>query len=678
MLPETHPLIAAATKPLADNAEQQLAANAMLEENFDPESPAILTTLTRLEESGEKRRPANWKIVLWLVTLTCLSLAIYSHTPEIRLAVSMYNWSLFEPPELAPLPSGLSEHERLLLGNPELEPVEQKRLLHLHAPDNPAYFAEYAGAYASENESLPPGYFETVARIAPENSYFLYFAAAETGKRSYEKVRTSLTSSKPRIIDGVKLGPAFREQEYTITDQAAFYEAMALIRQAAKLPDFQTYTGTMMAEQSDILPSGTLAEFMHSLFCSYSPVGSFISLRCVADLMDARAEELSKAGGKEEFLDLARQREAFMSALADNGDVTLVGELIYTVIGSATAVGFHASAERLGLAEQAETYRLQKDAFQAMKDSRSIRAKTDPEPFPAEHSSNLAGSSLLMLHQQTSPAPPINKTDLKPLRMAEHEAATRLWMTSAALILLLACLPVYLFRFVFPRIIRIPAKKFTVLLRPIDWVWVVLPGIVFPLIIHLTISRLTPLGGREYGINHFLYLFPGIHLLAIAMNLLLAPALLLRWRLSKRLSPFGTGAKGGRISGLVLLAILIWSLAALPVLVRFGQGERILIGLCFVPMLWVTNVFLNAVHCILGKAQKRLIRATASAALPTAYAIGIIVLCATLPVFIASEKHWVAKDTLYHINPNAENLGAYEFRVAALKRKEINTILGFE
>ena len=675
MLPKSHPLIEAAVKPLTDNAEQQLAAKAMLEETFEPDHPGVAAALAGLEAGGEKRRAAIWKITLWSVAGIALALAIYSHAPEIRLVDSVSHASLFDLPEPPPRPSDLTDRELLLLGDPALDNLEQRRLLHLYDPDNPAYYAEYVGAYASENEALPPDYFETVARIAPENAFFLYFAASQVGKHSFDKVRFGSSPNKPRIIPGGQLAPAFREQEFSITDQAAFDEAFALIAKAAELPEFRTYSSTMMAERSGILPDETMAEFMHSLVHVYSPASGIISLRLVADLMDAQADELSKTDRKEDFPVLVQQREAFMSQLARNKDTSLVGELVYTVIGSATAVNFHGAADRLGLAEMAEIYRRQRDAFQTMKDGREIRRKKDTDPVTEERAAVIAGTTLPVVRGQVFSPPPISESDLKPMRLAEHDIATRLGITSVALILLIGCLPVFLFRFLSPRTVRIPAKRLACLLRPVDSVWVFLCGIALPIAVFLAINRLTPLGGREYGLKHFLFLFPGIHLLAIAMNLLLAPALLLRWRLSKRLAPFGLGSGGGRISSIVLSAILLWSLAALPLLVRFGLSHPALIGLSAVPLLWVGNVFLNTIQGIIGKPQQRIVRTTAAAALPMAYAMSIIALCATLPIPISSEKHWVPQDTLFRIDPDAPDLGAYEFKIAAQVRKEINTIL---
>jgi hypothetical protein len=61
-----------------------------------------------------------------------------------------------------------------------------------------------------------------------------------------------------------------------------------------------------------------------------------------------------------------------------------------------------------------------------------------------------------------------------------------------------------------------------------------------------------------------------------------------------------------------------------------------------------------------------------------AYPITIIFLCALTPIYSGGEKRWLAQETLLRIDPDAPDLGAYEFTVAAQKRKEINAITGVE
>lgn len=674
---ETHPLIEAAVKTLAGNAEQHLAAKELLQATFNPHDPNTAETLKRLENADKRRFLAAEMLALWAMTGITLLLAAFTQLPEIRALCKSHTLSFMGLVETPPLPPGLSEKERLLLDDPAWPPLERKRLLQLIDPGNPAYYSEYVFEHVSQKQQLPQDYLETVSKIAPDNAFFLYYAAAQTGRDAI-KENPSSSSAKPRSKGGVRLSPIPHEKEFSITDQEALDQSMALIAKAAELPRFQTYECAMMMERSRAFPANTMADFICSLMHIYGTSSGSIHLVNVGKLMSARAEQLSKTGNKEDFLVLAHQRNAFLSGLASNKDSILVGELVFGTIAFNTSLNFHAAADRLGLVELADTYRKQRDAFLAEKDRRDIQRSAAVTSFPEQNSSLVASLSLPFVGTQVASPPPITAEDLKPLRLAEHDIASRLGMISAALILLLACLPVFLFRFAFPRVVRLPAKRLAVLLRPADWAWVFLCGIVLPITLYLIINRLTPLGGRDYGLDHFLFVFPGIHLLAILLSLLTAPALLIRWRLSKRLSPFGFDTSYDKPTGILLLLLLGWSLAAYPVLVRFGDTIPTRIAVCSVPVLWLGNILLNLVLAVIGNPSQRIARTTTSIALIPAYAMGITALCMTLPIFITSEKHWVRQDSFFHINAEAPDLGAYEFKIARQKKKEINAILGFE
>jgi hypothetical protein len=65
---------------------------------------------------------------------------------------------------------------------------------------------------------------------------------------------------------------------------------------------------------------------------AYGGTTGMIQLRHVADMLSARAEQLSKSGRKEEFIVLAKQRDAVIAHIGRNPDTNLIGELVYAVI----------------------------------------------------------------------------------------------------------------------------------------------------------------------------------------------------------------------------------------------------------------------------------------------------------------------------------------------------------
>jgi hypothetical protein len=684
VIPETHPLIEAVTEPLAANAERRLAAHAFLGEKFEAAHPGVAEATARIEAAGRRKFAGLRKALPWMLAVVAIAAVIASHAPTFHFAKTVYNFELFEPWVKPALPAGLTEDQRLLLGDSKLDDLEQKRRLYHSAPQNPAYFAEYVQAFLAENETFPPNYIETATRIAPENAFLLYFLAGQTGKKTYSKNSRTGSSPPVRTVDGVRLGSLPREAEFTITDQAAFEEALKLVEKASTIAGFETYTNEMTCARLRLLPVGNMAEFGRSLIYAYGTTAAgIIHLRNVADLLNARAEQLSKSGQKEEFISLTKQRNAFVAHLGRNPDVLLVGELVHRVIAVSTLTNFQAAAERLGLTEIAESYRKQGVAFQEEKDRLEIRANKEEDPFPEDKASSLHRLTLPMVARQVTAPPPLSEADFEPMRRAEHELLGGLGILAIAICLPLAALVVFLFRFTATPMIRVPAKRMAGVLCMADWAWVIGFGVVLPILCFLLVTRFTPLGGREYGATFFVFTFPGVQLAALLLALLIVPAILVRWRLSKRLAPFGFGDRFTVPLALAVMAMIaVWSLAALPVVEQLTKVDLLnhftFAALAAPPVLCLCLLFANALRSILGKPAARLAQcATAIAVLP-AYPIAILLLCALTPIYSVAEKRWLAKETLLRIDPDAPDLGAYEFKVAAQKRKEINAITGVE
>lgn len=681
MIPETHPLIESITEPFANDAERRMDARIFLGKTFDPTHGGVPNAISRLQLAGQRRFSVLRKVVPWTLAATLLAVAVCWNPSHVLYTLQVYNAPSFDFTGKLPLPSGLTEAGRLLLGDSNfMDALDQKQRLHLLAPENPAYFAEYAQEFVSEKELLPPDFAETAAQLAPTNSFFPYFAAGLIGKESISKNRGG-TASPPRIVDGVRLSAPLREAEFTIKDQVAFDAAMDLIVKATELSDFETYTKSMIAARTRLLPVTDLAQLTHALTHAYGTSSGIIRLRNVLDLLCARAEQLSKSGRKDEFIALIKQREAFINHLGRNPDINVIGELVHLVIAAGTATNFRFAAERLGLMEIAENYRKQGDAIREHRDQRTIRNAKKGDFYPnQDQASFLSRQTLLLISRQVSFPPPISAADLEPMRRAEQEFASRLGVIVTAIIILFAGLVVFLFRFITPSMIRHLAKRMSGVLGMADWIWVIGLGVLLPLSVFLIATRLTPLGERQYGESALHFLFPGVQLVAFLLGLLIVPGIIVRWRVGKVLAPLGLADRFTiPLFGGALTLIFVWLFAALPLLARVGMGSYTVLGVIAAPPAFCLFLaFVNALRSVFGKPAARLLQcATAVAVLP-AYPIAIIALCSLTPLYFAWEKHWIAKETLIRINPHALDLGAYEFKVAAQIRKEINTITGNE
>lgn len=677
MFPETHPLIEAATKPLADNAEQRLAANAMLEENFDADDPEVPENLSRLEKADGKRFPRLWRICLHIcagVAFLLLAIPAVKIRNGLRDLQSLASYGYSEEPKIR-TPENLTPDQRLLLGDPDLPELRQKELLHLSAPSRPDFHTEYAGKFFSENDKLPEGYLETSARIDPENSFPLYNAAARDGGDSFEKVMP--TATKPaRYVGSKKLREIPDETVWKINDEEEFDAALELIAAASALPRFDTYETSLAEARFPLFDQDRLIPRIRTLGYFAGQSTQIISIRKVADLISAKAYFLSLEGDTTGFLELFAQNEAFLAQLLRSPGTHLVGELVYAVSAAGTAHAFHFGAERLGLPELAEKMQVRRKAFIDDANARSLRE--DPmSDIIADKGSVLTFLSASGLSGQVASPPPFDPDALTPGRLAENDIYSTVLLPVAVALLGLAALAAFLSRSLLPRPLKVLSKRLDLLLRPIDWAWVA-AAVIVPTAFTLLITRYTPLGGRDFNLRHNQMLFPAVHYFLIILLLLTIPPAVIRWRLGKRLGAFGLAVRL-RPAFAILPAIgFLALLTAHPVIGHFSISTEspTILPLAFLAALWAASIPVGFGSMYFGKKESRIVKATSVAALPAALSLAIILLAALVPVFRASAEKRVARDDFSRVVPKGFN--AYEAEIARQKRKETKAILGLE
>jgi hypothetical protein len=678
MQPEIHPLIAKLTESLASKPEQRSEACALLSEKFDHTHVEVKNTLSILESNQRRRFPRFRMVLLWMLAIFVFFFALVTKKADFAFSRMMYDFDFLDPLPKPEISAKLTTEQRLLLGDSKLDDLAQKRQLHIHAPKNPVYYAVYVAAYLSKNENLPPNYDETVASIAPNNALFLYLKAASIGKKAYRK-NPSGTKAKPRIINGVRRGSLPQEIEFTIIDQVAFEHSLKIIAQATSLPSFESYFSKMITAKQLPLSIRNLREYLASIMYFYGTADfGIIRTRHIADIMNARAEQLSKNASKDEFVALAKQRDAFITHLGRNPDICLVGELVHSVIAMATAKNFEAAATRLGLNEIAVFYGKQSQAFAEERDRRDAKNSTQNDENILKRGSILHQLSLLPVRNQLIAPPAIDAADFEPLRRAEYDFLNGVSVILIAQMLIPASLLIFFLRFLFRVGIRYPARKMAHVLNPLDWVWVITLGVFLPILCYVIVTHLTPLSGREYNFTYFQFLFPSIQIVALLLTILYAPIVIVRWRLAKRLAPFHLGDRFTvRVSLFTLALILLWSFTALPLVEYFGIKNCVLLfALSLPPIFSIAVILAHLFRAIFGRFASRITECATTIAVLPAYPVAIVMLCLVSQLYSAGERNWITKERLLRLDPKAPDLGAYEFKVAAQKRAQINEITG--
>lgn len=671
------PLVEAAVKTLSDNAEHRLAAISILSETADSKHPAALEAIARWKEIDSAKLPFLWKAVLCAAAVAAAAWIVSSQWYERGVIDSFGSQSFFYLPDPPPLPN-LSPQQALLLGNRDLPELDHEKALLATDPENSAYFAEYAQTYVSKWRTLPEGYLETVSRIAPDNSFFLYLAAASINDRVIEKEPTPGPSPPPRIVDGVKLSAAPVERNFRIVDQAAFDGSLRLLEAADKLPDFETHWKAMLQARSRLVPhTGTLSERLYGILAHFHS-GGILFLRRNADILSARAQQLSREGDVDGFLKLVEIRNNFIRKLAASSETTAASELALAATAGGTAEYFHYAAGRLGLDGLSSDFLKESIALREAHDRYKIRNHRTNTDWIDDRASSLVAFSIPMTISLADSIPPLTNRDLAPSRYADHARVMRIGLAAVALAILAVSLPVYFFRRMFPLAVRKIAARLVQLLRPGDWLFAISLGVVLPVAALLLFNRFSGLGGREWAVARFEGLFPGVHLIAILFISLLAPAVLIRWRLARRIAPLGIPCRPGLFSCMALLGMVGLSIGAYPFAIRFGMEGTALHALAAAPAFWLATVLWNALRAIIGKAAERISLAATSMALFPSYAVAVILISLLLPVFKSSEANWLSKDTIHNLDPDLPDFGSYEIRIAAQKRKETRAILGLE
>jgi hypothetical protein len=268
--------------------------------------------------------------------------------------------------------------------------------------------------------------------------------------------------------------------------------------------------------------------------------------------------------------------------------------------------------------------------------------------------------------------PPLTDDDLKAGRLTDHEFFSRACCLTAWLFFAVCLGMVALFRFRLPAVARRLVPRIRMLLRPVDYAWLIGGGILLPYAYMMVINRFTPLGGRDWSIRGL----PMAQFLGMALLMLVVPVLVARWRLSRRTAVPGFG--GGR-SWMAWLAV-VCAVVFIPLAGWIAPGEYQrdiyqpwVLGLLAVPAVWLLVASLRA---LFGRAKARLLaRGVIARALIPAYATAMLLMAAAAPGHKTAERYWFQRDAIMRMDPAFPAMSPYEYKVARQLREEIREIL---
>ena len=672
-------LIEAAVHPFADNAEMKLAASRLLETLDSPDSTAE-SAIQRWHQIDSRRRKPLIRIALFCILAIISAIILTASIRQVIGYQKIAGWFFSDdfygdfpkPEEL--IGQNLTRDQKLLLFGDSSATSRDLRAKALwdSEPDNPAYFAEYAAAYQSETGKLPPDFLATARRLDPDNAWFTYVAAAALAKNSCKDLLPA------PLADGTV--PPFT---WEISDPAKLAAVMALLREAPGQSRCENYQSHLLQKRIPLLPQTDLLENLNSTYAiNHIRVSDNIRVNMLSLAICAQSWQLGENNDIESFRLLLADSDLFLRRMLDLEAPTMLDTVVLRGTTKIMTNHLIPAAEKLGLSAEAKRLKEIQERLDKLRESAKAAALLIAGHPPGETSGTIVGSHLAGLKVAATP-PPISDSDVKPGRLTEHEIIFQLGSLATWALLLVSLAAAVIYRFRSPALIRRLAARMETLLRPSDWAWLLLVGTVLPFCYFMLITRLSPLGGRDFSLTkNDLQIFPDTvvplplaQFLGLTMLLILCPVLVTRWRLGIRGTAFGFT----REKPWLAFAAVGCAAAFIPLIgwmVRAGEKFHIhlafaLLGLA---VLWLLVVVFRA---LLGGPARLLHSSSAARVLVPAYAVAMLLMISMIPVFKATERYWFRQDKLMRFDPAHPALFRYESAVSQQAQRELRQAMGY-
>ena len=681
----------AAVRSFDDNAELQMIARremaVLLEEA--PVAAGTLAEATRRFDEVDRKGGGiwgNWCVSAMLLTLVGAlvwsGFGFYQDRKEIRCLKKFDDYRM-RGVRFDRLSVGLPLKDALLLNS-------NSGLLWESDRRDPLLFANHLLKKWEGERALPPDILDQAEQVDPGNGFHSFLAAAASSG-GVSSIRQSRVSGAPPPIP-----------QWQIKDEALWLECLRLLEQAAAAPRFESYQRDLIRRRLEVMPAAgdvldqvTVRSYFAHLgendFRYGFGLGPNVAAKAERCLIERDAEGLRKLMGIWDKL---------CGAMLNDFDGLVLTSSEVSYLAGTPIRNFIASAEGLGMEEEARTLQ---QKMQRLSDR--YRKPAPPQSEEAEkrmrsHSGNLHYQVLAWVGWESAPEEP----DLRAGRLADHELMNRVVAWVLSFLLVLVCAGVALYRFRSTTFARRMSQRISVLLTPADFAWIIGAGVLLPFLFLQAVSRLTPLGGRDWSfIAHGGMITVGQHL-AAALLMLLLPVLLGSWRAGRRtglpgmksrrsvagwtavlggflaVPMFGVALLANSSSGLLFSATWTNSFGTNfleldpfevePPGYAWISNAVLLLGLIIVALI---GLGLRSVFPLRHRLLRRLV---ASRALVPAYACGALLFSLASQLCHVAERHWVAQERLLMPRPDLPGPTELEFQEVERERANLREALG--
>lgn len=658
------PLLEAALRPIAAQPEPRQAGLRMLEGLWQASHPGAAAMLARWAVVDARTRRSLMFRVLALAVVLVSAWVLVGAVQE-----GMRYWGIYKSMKGGltiddGLVRGLGKRDRFLLLGDTSRPsqAEQIRALCVDAPEDAGCFAAYAMKYREAHNAYPPDFLQTARRLDPGNAWFTYLAAADLARNTVKKQRQSTESRKSGEA------PTWR-----ILDEPKLNQALAMLREASKQKHFINRQQEFISARIPLLPQHDWISRLVSMSYVSGYLASDFTMRYLIEAVAAKAWLLGETGGAAEFRPLLEDANAFIVACGGMQHPTLVDVLLLKSNAALAVWNLHAAAVKLGLVEETERLQRLKGKLEQWSEDKKQRGQGEQMALQ----SSFLTRSIDAVRSQVKSPPPLTDADLKPGRMVEHLLASRVALLAVWTLLGIAIAVLAVYRFCLPRWLRSLAQRMNALLLPVDWAWMLGAGVVLPFGYVTVLMRCTPLGGQDLGlIKGGVAPVLAADFLALALLMLVMPAMIAHWRLGRRAAAFGICTARALWGWLAVAAgaAAVPLIGLTPMPVADLNLQLVLKLAMLAPLLLV--IFANVVRALVLPFTRQFSRAVVALTLIPAYACGMLWVMLSLPVYQAAQAAWERRDAMTEIT--VDGITRYEGEVARQLLREVRQVLELE
>jgi hypothetical protein len=662
--------IAAATGPLGDNAELQMMAAQELRDGLTsaterPGSDSLEVAAENLETEWPWKR---WKAVLYGLTALAAILAaipVVRDYNRLRLWDHAYCWmnddfrmSLpglpITPDARLRVPDLLGKFtpsQRLLLFGDLTKSTETERFKTLwdSDPSDLSFFAEYFRAATAEGSVPIPLLLHTADSLDPQNAWYRHVAAAALARGTVERT--------PHRRPGARQP----RPHYRIKDPARLADAFKLLDEAARMPRFDSHEEELLLRRLEVLPAGddVLGRTLAASYLAMEPRYSTWIYGVIATSVAARAEELAIQGNADAFAALIQSWESFTRRSIESAGVSSGrGQLPanqFRGFGKSMAK----NAEALGLTDLGSRLEVLTGALDSRRNARMQRA--DGIEFESlRQKSGFGSHGLLSGRESLDDPPPLDETALQPGRMAERAMGARVGAAMVGAFLVLVSLLTAATRFLRGFQVRRLSHALLGVLRPADYRWILVGGVVAPVLVHLLFEQVSETvefrPWKAAPLRHF----------TLAGALLTLPALIAARRLGQRL-----GGLGWDRPRRILMAAVVASFIASGVAGSMDSIPAQTAGWVIVITIPLASFLILPFGALITPRDTAVRWQVYCRAILPAYVLALLLMALLVPVHHARERHWTRLNTLTRIEAGVPWSNRYEHEIARRMRLEL-------